>query len=110
MDNEYNSSLNEMADGVNFEIGKTEECDLTIEDNTLAESVEEPKKWGLRNRLRSPILWLAVAVQIVNIIDGIYTIATNGWDTSIAEIIYRALIEALTIFGIFNDPTSSNTF
>ena len=58
-----------------------------------------------QNRLRSPIVWAAVLMQLLVVV-GLFL--PNVAD--IIKIVGTCLIETLTIFGIFNNPTNPQGF
>jgi uncharacterized membrane protein len=58
-----------------------------------------------QNRFRSPVLWAAVAAQIISIIG-----LVGGWDAigvsdSVVKSVVTAVLEILTLIGILNNPT-----
>jgi uncharacterized membrane protein len=59
-----------------------------------------------QNRYRSPVLWAAVAAQIISVIG-----LVGGWDAigvsdSVVKGVVTAVLEILTLVGILNDPTN----
>ncbi len=62
----------------------------------------------LRSRLRSPVVWASVVSQILSIFVLLGVIGTE-WSNAITGIV-AAVLEALTIFGVLNNPTSSDKF
>ena len=67
-------------------------------------------KWDLRGRLRSRVLWAAIAGCIMTILS-----AFDVWDKigitaqGFSEIV-AAIGAVLAAFGVFNDPTSREVF
>lgn len=62
----------------------------------------------IRNRLKSPIVWMSIASQILSVMVLLGVIGQE-WSNAITGIV-SALLEALTIFGVLNNPTSSEKF
>ena len=62
----------------------------------------------IRNRLKSPVVWASVASQILSICVLLGVIGTE-WSNAITGIV-AAVLEALTIFGVLNNPTNSTEF
>ena len=61
-----------------------------------------------QNRWKSAPLWIALAAQLVSLL-----VVLGVLDAGQSEVINGlviALCEALTAFGILNNPTSKNTF
>lgn len=59
----------------------------------------------MKNRLKSPVVWLAVLAQVCIII-GLF--APDISDT--VKVIGAAVIEIATLFGILNNPTDREGF
>lgn len=58
-----------------------------------------------QNRLKSPVVWLAVLGQLILVIG-----LVNPRISDVLKIIGSAVIESLTLFGILNDPTNRTGF
>lgn len=61
-----------------------------------------------QNRLKSPVVWIAIAAQILAIL-----VALGVIDTSFSETINTAIvafIQVLVILGVLNNPTDSDGF
>ena len=105
-----------------------EECEIHYSDEAADEQTEdefaeenpsdipifdegEPaRKWALKGRLKSPVLWASAIAQLALIADCVYGIACNGWDVSLGEKIGLCVISILTIFGILNSPVDTDAF
>lgn len=61
-----------------------------------------------QNRLKSPVFWSSLATQILSILVLTGVIGAE-WNTAISGIV-TAVLEAFTIFGLLNNPSSKNTF
>ena len=61
-----------------------------------------------QNRLKSPVFWSALVAQILSILVLTGTIG-QGWSTAISGIV-AAVLEALTVFGLLNNPTDKSAF
>ena len=62
----------------------------------------------IRNRLKSPIVWMSIASQILSVMVLLGVIGQD-WSNAITGIV-SALLEALTVFGVLNNPTEANKF
>ena len=67
-------------------------------------------KCTIRQRLKSKTVWAGILAQLAVIADMIYKIVSVGWDISLGEGIVFALLEIVTLFGVFNNPTSADEF
>lgn len=67
-------------------------------------------KCTIRQRLKSKTVWAGILAQLAVIADMIYKIVSVGWDISLGEGIVFALLEIVTLFGVFNNPTSTDEF
>lgn len=61
-----------------------------------------------QNRLTSPVVWSAIAAQLLAILVTLGLIDT-GLSDSINALI-TALLNLLVTFGVLNDPTSKSSF
>lgn len=59
----------------------------------------------MRERLKSPVVWLAVIAQVALVI-AMYNpeVADN------LKIVATAIVEIMTLFGVLNDPTTRERF
>ena len=81
--------------------------------NANYENCTEPepvKRWAMRDRLRSRVLWVSVIAELVKIAEEIYTWIKYGFTPGGLEVILLAVCMILTIFGILNDPTNREGF
>ena len=62
----------------------------------------------IRNRLKSPVVWMSIASQILSVMVLLGVIGQE-WSSAITGIV-SALLEALTIFGVLNNPTEASKF
>jgi uncharacterized membrane protein len=69
--------------------------------------VKEVKNMA-QNRLKSPVFWSALVAQIISILVLTGTIGQD-WSTAISGIV-AAVLEALTVFGLLNNPTDKSAF
>ena len=60
---------------------------------------------GTHSRWKSPVAWGAIATLLYMVAEEWFGFEIPGWDNIIAT-----LFAAMIGFGIFNDPTSKNTF
>ncbi len=58
----------------------------------------------MQNRVKSPVLWTAVAAQVVTILILLGVIDAGQGDTINAVI--AAVLQALVAFGVVNNPTN----
>lgn len=61
-----------------------------------------------QNRFTSPVVWSTIAAQVLAIL-----VALGVIDTGMSEVIEGlvvALLEALTVFGVLNNPTNKTGF
>lgn len=97
--------------------------DLTAEPETTPIYDEEHGKHGfvegvkngctkctIKQRLKSKTVWAGILAQLAVIADMVYKIAAVGWDISLGEGIVFALLEIVTLFGVFNNPTDREDF
>ena len=61
-----------------------------------------------QNRLKSPVFWSALVAQILSILV-LTGVVGQEWSTAISGIV-AAVLEALTVFGLLNNPTDKNAF
>ena len=61
-----------------------------------------------QNRLKSPVVWAAVVAQILSIL--ILMDVINVAQQEAINGVAVAVLQILTAFGIFNDPTVSDQF
>lgn len=82
------------------------------ESPTQPESTEQtsPGKWALRDRLRSKVLWTAVAGFLISLGSILNIWAKLGVTVEGAREIIFGFGQLLELFGVFNDPTSKERF
>ncbi len=61
-----------------------------------------------QNRLKSPVFWSSLVAQLLSILVLTGTIGQD-WSTAISGIV-AAVLEALTVFGLLNNPTDKSAF
>ena len=61
-----------------------------------------------QNRLKSKVAWLAILAQVVVVLQ--LTHAVSQGEIDIIKGVVVAVLEALTIFGVLNNPTSKAGF
>lgn len=61
-----------------------------------------------QNRLKSPVFWSALVAQLLSILVLTGAIGQD-WSTAISGIV-AAVLEALTVFGLLNNPTDKANF
>ena len=61
-----------------------------------------------QNRFKSPVFWSGLASQVLSILVLTGVIGTE-WSGAITGIV-AAVLEAFTVFGLLNDPTTKNKF
>ncbi|HPF55355.1 MAG TPA: phage holin [Clostridiales bacterium] len=61
-----------------------------------------------QNRLKSPVFWSSLVAQVLSILVLTGTIGAD-WSTAISGIV-AAVLEALTVFGLLNNPTDQQNF
>ena len=61
-----------------------------------------------QNRLKSKVVWLAILAQVVVVLQ--LTHAVSQGEIDIIKGVVVAVLEALTIFGVLNNPTSKTGF
>ena len=61
-----------------------------------------------QNRLKSPVFWSALVAQLLSILVLTGAIGQD-WSTAISGIV-AAVLEALTVFGLLNNPQNPNGF
>ena len=61
-----------------------------------------------QNRLKSPVFWSALVAQILSILV-LTGVVGQEWSTAISGIV-AAVLEALTVFGLLNNPTDKANF
>ena len=62
----------------------------------------------IRDRLKSPVVWASIAAQVLSILVLVGVIGQE-WSNAISGIV-SAFLEALTIFGVLNNPTEADKF
>ncbi len=62
----------------------------------------------IRNRLKSPVVWMSIAAQVLSILVLVGVIGQE-WSNAITGVV-SAVLEMLTIFGVLNNPTESSKF
>ena len=62
---------------------------------------------NIQNRLRSKVVWVSVIGLVATIL---ISLGVGGETISQFKEISLAICSILTLFGILNDPTSSDTF
>ena len=61
-----------------------------------------------QNRLKSPVFWSALVAQILSILV-LTGVVGQEWSTAISGIV-ASVLEALTVFGLLNNPTDKANF
>ena len=61
----------------------------------------------MQNRLKSKVLWVSIATQVLSVLIALGVIDT-GCSENIKTIVV-SVCELFVSFGIFNNPTSKNT-
>ena len=61
-----------------------------------------------QNRFTSPVVWAAVAAQLLTLLSTLGVINTGQSDAVGAVV--TAVLQLLIAFGVLNNPTSKNTF
>ena len=61
-----------------------------------------------QNRFKSPVFWSAIVAQLLSILVLTGAIGQD-WSTAISGIV-AAVLEALTVFGLLNNPQNPNGF
>ena len=61
-----------------------------------------------QNRFTSPVVWAAVAAQLLTILSTLGVISAGQSDAVGAVV--TAVLQLLIAFGVLNNPTSKNTF
>lgn len=59
----------------------------------------------MKQRLKSPVVWLAVIAQVCIVIAMFAPTESN-----IVKTVATCVVEILTLFGILNNPTDCNSF
>jgi uncharacterized membrane protein len=62
----------------------------------------------IRNRLKSPVVWMSIVAQFLSILV-LVGIIGQEWSNAITGVV-SAVLEMLTIFGVLNNPTEANKF
>lgn len=62
----------------------------------------------IRNRLKSPVVWMSIVAQFLSILV-LVGIIGQEWSNAISGVV-AAVLEMLTIFGVLNNPTEANKF
>lgn len=62
----------------------------------------------IRDRLKSPVVWASIAAQVLSILVLVGVIGQE-WSNAISGTV-SAFLEALTIFGVLNNPTEADKF
>ena len=61
-----------------------------------------------QNRVTSPVVWAAVAAQLVTLLSTLGVISAGQSDAVGAVV--SAVLQLLIAFGVLNNPTSKNSF
>lgn len=61
-----------------------------------------------QNRLKSPVFWSALVAQLLSILV-LTGVVGQEWSTAISGIV-AAVLEALTVTGLLNNPTDKTNF
>ena len=61
-----------------------------------------------QDRLKSPVVWISVLAQIVIILQVTNVLPKSDIET--INVVATAVIQALVLFGILNNPESKDTF
>lgn len=61
-----------------------------------------------QNRFTSPVVWAAVAAQVLTILSTLGLLSTGQSDA--VGTVVSAVLQLLIAFGVLNNPTSKNTF
>jgi uncharacterized membrane protein len=61
-----------------------------------------------QNRFKSPVFWSGLATQVLSILV-LTGVIGQEWSTAITGIV-AAVLEAFTVFGLLNNPTSKYDF
>lgn len=61
-----------------------------------------------QNRLRSKVVWAAIAAQVLTIL--LVTHIVTSETANIAEIIVASILEILVTVGVLNNPTDKEKF
>lgn len=59
----------------------------------------------MQNRLKSAVVWTAILGQVILILALFHPELTDK-----VKILFTAVIEILTLFGVLNNPTDKNNF
>ena len=61
-----------------------------------------------QNRFTSPVVWAAVAAQLLTLLSTLGRI--NAGQSDAVGAVVTAVLQLLIAFGVLNNPTSKNTF
>ena len=61
-----------------------------------------------QNRFTSPVVWVAVAAQLLTLLSTLGVI--NAGQSDAVGAVVTAVLQLLIAFGVLNNPTSKNTF
>ena len=61
-----------------------------------------------QNRLKSPVVWGAIAAQVLAILTTLGVFGTT--ESGAIEGVIAAVLQLLTIFGVLNNPTDGEHF
>ena len=61
-----------------------------------------------QNRFTSPVVWVAVAAQLLTLLSTLGVI--NAGQSDAVGAVVSAVLQLLIAFGVLNNPTSKNTF
>ena len=61
-----------------------------------------------QNRFTSPVVWAAVAAQLLTLLSTLGII--NAGQSDAVGAVVSAVLQLLIAFGVLNNPTSKNTF
>lgn len=79
-------------------------------DQTEPTTPASSGKWALRDRLRSKVLWTAVAGFLISLGSILNVWAKIGITVEGAREIIFGFGQLLELFGVFNDPTNREGF
>lgn len=87
-----------------------DEFNQVYESAPATEETPSTTKWALRDRLRSKVVWMGVAAEIISILAVVGLLKKFDITPTAVETIVFGIIKILELFGIFNDPTSRGRF
>lgn len=90
---------------------RADDFDKVYESSPVApDEPEKPKKWALRDRLRSKVLWVAVIGCVITLFSALNLWERIGITAEGFREIAASVGAVLAAFGVFNDPTSREAF